>query len=82
SLLLRDAISPEVQAMRATGRSDRSALATVRQLRRRLRERLVGAGFEVGPNDFITRDTEGRFQLAADVPIVGVVSQRRYTSGQ
>ncbi len=82
SLLLRDATSPEAQAMRATGRSDRGALAALRQLRRRLRERLVGAGLEIGPNDLTTRDAEGRFHLAADVPIIGVVSERRYRSSE
>lgn len=80
SLLLRDTRSVEAQATRVTGRSDRSALATLRQLRRRLRERLIGGGLDLPPEDMTARDEDGRFYLASDEPIVAMVSERRYRS--
>lgn len=80
SLLLRDCRSVEAQATRVIGRGDRSALATLRQLRRRLRERLLKGGLALAPESMNARDEDGRLYLASDEPIVAMVSERRYRS--
>ncbi len=82
SLLLRDAGSVEVQAQRATGRDGSSAVTTVRQLRRRLRDRLVAAGHEVAAADLTAVDDNGRIHFAGEAPLIGVISERRYSSGE
>lgn len=78
SLLLRDTRSVEAQAARVTGRSDRSALTTLRQLRKRLRERLVSGGLTLSPENMNARDGDGRLYLASDAVLVGMASERRY----
>ncbi len=80
SLLLRDTRSIEAQATRVIGRSDRSALATLRQLRRRLRERLRTGGLALDPESMNARDEDGALYLASEAPIVAMVSERRYRS--
>ncbi|MBV1858762.1 MAG: hypothetical protein KUG77_10150 [Nannocystaceae bacterium] len=83
SLMLGDARSPEELAERATGRCDPAAVTSLRQLRRRLRERLASAGegdSDQGTLDLKARDTRGRFVLNAPVALLGLVSQSRYNT--
>ena len=78
SLMSGDARSPEQLAERATGRHDQAAVTTLRQLRRRLRDRLASAGVAVTAEDLKWRDDSGRFVLHAPVGLLGLVSHNRY----
>lgn len=78
SLLSGDAATVEALAERATGTVEASSLSTLRQLRRRLRTRLNGAGIQVSGEDLKARDERGRFRLPGGWPLLGIASTRRY----